>query len=205
MVPKALRIRYSNGTLPHVTVVAPVIRSGGWGQPFEAVEQLPGGWLARAQLDVRDDGVRVERLTIERDPTQPVPQGDVTSSLLRSVHVAQLVAAAADQLAPINLHDALRMQAQTIGLTLDAPTNPAQRPGRRGHGDLHFAQWAARYVDAMGHSRHPIKWLADKYPGHSRTWIRDTIKQARHRGMLTRSPRVDYQGPREGTAGLTAA
>lgn len=76
----------------------------------------------------------------------------------------------------------------------------ARRPGRKGRGDLHYATWAAAYIERLdAGSRTPIKDLAAKPPirvqGYVSTerqvspeTVRDILSEARSRGLLTRPP-----------------
>lgn len=76
----------------------------------------------------------------------------------------------------------------------------ARRPGRAGRSDIYYAIWARAYVEwlRLG-SKTPVKDLATAPPvaiaGYSsgeKSWsegtIRDVLREARHRGLLTRSP-----------------
>jgi hypothetical protein len=74
-----------------------------------------------------------------------------------------------------------------------ALAKPPTRPGRRGNGIEHYLTWAARYaekVNATPRERNPIAALAEEWEGSgvTRTYIRDTITDARRRyGLLTSS------------------
>lgn len=60
-------------------------------------------------------------------------------------------------------------------------------PGRAGHPDLEYALLAAKYVELVQTSEHPVRDLA-KAEGRSEPRIRGLLTAARSRGLLTAAP-----------------
>jgi hypothetical protein len=86
----------------------------------------------------------------------------------------------------------------------------APRRGPHGLGDLFYARWAERYVAHAKNTSRPIQALLaeEQAAGHvwiSAAYIRDVIKEARNRRLLTRPP--SRKGKKGGRAGgrLTVA
>jgi len=75
-----------------------------------------------------------------------------------------------------------------LGYAADAVQEP-RRPGRRGHEDAYYAEFAAQYVAALGlGSSKPVVDVA-KGRGESPAYVRDVIHEARRRRLLTAAPR----------------
>jgi hypothetical protein len=61
------------------------------------------------------------------------------------------------------------------------------RPGQAGRADMSYALWAKRYVDALDVApRHPVRYLAEQYPGESEKAIQRRLTKAGERGILVR-------------------
>jgi hypothetical protein len=80
-----------------------------------------------------------------------------------------------------------KLLALGAGFPFDPPPSPARRPGIKGHRERHYAEWAARYAEASRVSRAPNRDLEARY-GFRSSWIRDTVHEARRRGLLTEPP-----------------
>lgn len=67
------------------------------------------------------------------------------------------------------------------------------RPGRRGRGDAFYAEWAARYVDALENGGEPVRHLVHQETAEGRHTteksVRGYLYQARRRGLLTAAPK----------------
>lgn len=74
-----------------------------------------------------------------------------------------------------------------------APVKVAKRPGRRGHGELFYARWAQRYVDALEDEEREgsvYEYLAAKYDEPRARTIALWITKARNEhGFLTKTKR----------------
>jgi hypothetical protein len=110
-----------------------------------------------------------------------LPPGGITARLLRDISVSDLEQTLQEALHESSTHPVLRAIARDV----DAHS---ERPGRRGRPDLHYARWAARYVDALRHSSTPNAHLADE-AGLRPEQVRDAIHEARARGLLTKTGR----------------
>ena len=87
-----------------------------------------------------------------------------------------------------------------IGFTdlskLDQPTEHERRPGRKGHPDWHYAEFAYYYVQALrdpNTAHKPVASVAD-LRSESRQYVADTIAEARKRGLLTDAPKPAQAG-----------
>lgn len=68
-----------------------------------------------------------------------------------------------------------------------APSKLLPKPGRAGYPELHYAQWASRYVDATttyGHGY--MKRLLEEHPGETRSNILRKIARAEKLGLIER-------------------
>ena len=118
------------------------------------------------------------------------PAGGITTRMLRKVRLAELVGevrrSGAAHLESISNGpgSAGSIAAAALGSGLvDGP-----RPGRPGREDRDYAEVAAMYVEALAsHPRAPVKRVAE-LRGEEPTTIRDTLYEARNRGLLSNAP-----------------
>jgi hypothetical protein len=145
-----------------------------------AYADLPGHdkWTITAHFVEQDGAWVIDQLTIScTDNT--VPPGGLTTRLLRDVSLGVL---------------ARRLERRPLGSLLRPANHIAQQhrrdphPGRRGRDDLYYSCWAALYHQHAQQSQHPIATLATEL-GISQARVRDHIRNARNRGLLTPAPR----------------
>ena len=173
-------------------------------QRFEQAGGLPEGVelsdLNSASQDAWRDVIRGEL------PPGTAPAGGLTARRLRSgLHVGEAqeqarrlleivgrkVTWARDPDAPRGLGLAGGTWS-SLGYRPEAVQEP-RRPGRRGHGDLYYIEYAARYVAALDRgSSKAVAEVAEELSRdgrpHTAEYIRDVIHQARRRGLLTHAP-----------------
>jgi hypothetical protein len=106
-----------------------------------------------------------------------MPEGGITTRLLRRVPVQELVDAAQRYLAAVAPRVSKDWEAA-------ARREPA-RPGRAGREDYFYALWAKRYVDKLGMTKTPIPDLAREH-GKEPSQVRDWVHKARERDLLSR-------------------
>jgi hypothetical protein len=160
-------------------------------------------WEVSVHLEVVGGRLVVTDLRVSqrrfRRRNAPPPEGGITSRILRSVRVAELVeearAAGRRQSKPAGGSRALR-GADPVAQLLDAHERAMAQigkskggvTGRRRHRDEEYLAWAAAYVACLADgSTTPIAELARKY-GVSRDTVRDRIHVARTRKLLTDVP-----------------
>lgn len=158
-----------------------------FGKPIEYVEHLPGGWRVRVWISGQSGQPIIEDLRIESDRAEDelTPVGGVNSRVLRNIHPDKIIRRALAEAASSQM---MTVTAAAVGIDVAQPPRRYRRPGRAGHGDRHFAQWAGHYVDAIARgSRRPVADLAAQHRV-PRSWVRDTIHECRRRDMLTDPP-----------------
>lgn len=163
--------------------------------------ELGDGWRAAFRMLIQDGlpvvgEIRVYPAEPDADPGRwsaeivgdraDVPAGGVTGRLLRRIHVD----AARDTFG--------EMQAAGFLLGIDATTPPdferirhhaTHNPGRRGHPDTFYAAAAAAYLTHIhAGATTPTEALAAEL-GLPAWRVRDIVKAARIRGLLTQPPR----------------
>ena len=94
----------------------------------------------------------------------------------------------------------LDTSAVAVGFTdlskLGLPTRHERRPGRKGHGDRHYAEYAYAYDKAAKDPKtahKPVKVVAELM-GESSQFVGETIAEARKRGLLTPAPKPGQPG-----------
>ena len=146
---------------------------------IETVNRLEGysDWIVRAWFVLGGNGIDLFRLTIEPASLTPWPPSpNLTTAVIRNVHVDRLYRTARDRLSIRN----------EVGIDVDVSDfQLRRRPGRSGRSDLFYAKAAARYVELLTSSS-PTADLAremDLRPSQTR----DLLHQARRRKLLTAS------------------
>jgi hypothetical protein len=142
----------------------------------------------------------------DEEPLAPgdIPAGGLSARQLRRVNPGELLDIArraargrAGEVDPIierftaaDRSD-IAAQLQSESKAAGAFVAPSSRPGRKGHGLVFYAVWAARYADLVSDgsetpSRRPHRVLADRYAseGFSESAIRGIVNDARHRHRL---------------------
>lgn len=161
------------------------------GDPFDpATVPDPPPWVDC--MTVTDDGAAVRlRLVVSGPEGEPTvtrvevvnPDGALTRRYLRGVGLGQVVDEVGRVLADWSV-------SRRLG---DTWRREVHRPGRAGRPDVHYAEWARRYVEALEVSRSPIKHIVndDRAKGDHRTEqeVRAKVNRARDRGLLTRPPK----------------
>jgi hypothetical protein len=113
-----------------------------------------------------------------RSTAESVPTGGLTTRELREIRLD----AVARSLRRRPLGSLLNP-----GIDIEAERNNDPRPGRRGRPDQHYAAWAAQYHEHALRSSRPVATLAEE-TGVSTARVRDHIRQARNRGLLSPAP-----------------
>jgi len=143
----------------------------------EIVCELDGypDWRVLPEVVATDAGLLVRRLVVE-PVGENLPQGGMTTRMLRQVRTGDLIAA---------LRAAARQYERYLGAAPDLAVGT--RVGRRGRDDRYYAEWAAAYVDALARSARPVEDLARRH-NLSPSQVRNLMHACRRRGMLTASP-----------------
>jgi hypothetical protein len=152
--------------------------NGRWGGTVRSVVNAEG-WEIQGNLRFDGDRVVLDQLTLHP------PAGGATmldmSAQLRSMQMGAV-------------------QREWEWLLLQSPISAefpdevrrsmltANRPGRRGHPEHHYARWAARYVAACEDSPHPVQQLVAEYPGETTESINRYVRKAEALGFITERP-----------------
>lgn len=135
-----------------------------------------------------------------KQATEPV--SGIPARLIRAINAGQLLSLAQQRAAQdldANIGRAQRFaHAKKLDLSRQFLARAAKsqalsaelpkRTGRRGNGIDHYLLWAVRYAQKTATGvAHPIAALA-KETGEEANYIRDTIHEARRRGLLTKPP-----------------
>jgi hypothetical protein len=150
---------------------------------------LPGypGWKVVVGVDVDDDQPAIVEVTV----TKGHPIADFIRDLGGEViyegppveHARRVTTRMLRSISLMDVTDAAN--AWLVRSQLDRLPDPLKEHG--GRSDRYYAVWAAHYAKLLQKgSRSPIKELAEKH-GLDRDKVRDTIHQARVRGMLPKS------------------
>jgi hypothetical protein len=132
-----------------------------------------------------------------------VPTGGIPSGLLRAISTTELLKLARLRAAPAaeqaedyidsgNFEEIELRLRRAAKHNRSIETGPVSRPGRKGNGDEHYLEWAEDYDElTRAGNRQQIKTLLAIYGGvdhgKPREYIRDTIHDARRKGLLTSS------------------
>jgi hypothetical protein len=136
------------------------------------------GWIAQITFVSQQGAWVVERITVEPDDELPV--GGITKRLLTRLPLAQ----AFDDL-PERVGERIREIERFVYLD---ELRRTPRPGRRGRESLFYADVAAAYTEACRRgSHHPVRDLAEVGP-YDEEQLRNALKKARQRGLLTDPP-----------------
>jgi hypothetical protein len=147
------------------------------------------GWMVRAHVRREDGTLVIVEIAVTRTrfreglfggllrapDAQPLPaiRGSVTTTMLRTVKTSDI-----EELMNTLLDD--------IG---DPVRMPRPSQVRLGSGDLRLAVWAQRYVGALSEGNaHPIQAVARRYRRDAAD-IREYVKRARERKLLTQTKR----------------
>ena len=139
------------------------------------------GTLEQRIIDARERDFHewVQERASRSAPTD-VPPGGLTMRKLRGIRVGDFQTAARRYLG----HGA-----STGGFLGDQWTTEAvRRPGPRGKSDRHYAELAAAYVRHLEETPKPIASLSREL-GFSTMTIRNQVREARRRGLLTQTSR----------------
>ena len=150
------------------------------------VESLPG-WQFGIEV-ARTAGVAVlTRLAVEPDGDEPVA---ITTRLLASIPTRLIVrslglavAALHQQLDAAGIHASPDLARHLSEWTDEFVSSP--RPGRRGRGDLFYAELAAEYVARAETTSNPVEELAGER-NLTASQIRNLLYEARQRGLLSK-------------------
>jgi hypothetical protein len=167
-------------------------------------------WKVRAVVEPTESGPVISSLTVQ--PAYPalesdLPAGGLPARAIRRINPGELVDLASDRAAAdragVAELSARFASNDTVGDWLGAMAEmtaslakPRKRAGRSGNGLVHYALWAARYVQKVdAGERHPIAALARDHrkelgrtQAKAETYIRDTITDARRRYQLLTNP-----------------
>jgi len=108
------------------------------------------------------------------DASADPPDGEITARMVHEVRLGDIQ------------RQAINKMTLLVPVHARAILGDRKRPGRRGRPDLYYAEFAAAYVNALS-SPAPIVTLA-KQQNLSVSTVRNTIHEARRRGLLTRPP-----------------
>jgi hypothetical protein len=132
-----------------------------------------------------------------------IPDGGISARALRRLQIGQALKLGREWLEGHFKVDALRARdprwfrvttPASHGITAEMLEAP-RRPGRRGRGDLFYAEIVALYVEAVeAGSPHPVQEVRrrleeERNQPYTEASVRALIHQGRQRGLLTRSPR----------------
>jgi hypothetical protein len=166
-------------------------------------------WVVEVVVRLTESGPIASNIQVSpaasfaQEPDAPeelrLPAGGIPTRLLRQINVGQLLALAQE----IGRQQGRELAAETqkgrefvdygdghilnyVDAFRDLGEADRTRPGRRGNGIDHYLVWAVRYdLKVRASCPHPIAELAEEH-GESKSYIRDTIADARRRyGLLT--------------------
>lgn len=163
------------------------------GSPLKLEEILPGGWKVIAVLSTHRQRPVISELYVASDDPPWEPLGGIKTRTLRQISIPRLYADAVREIERLR-REGPGMAAEMYGFDYELSPSPFRRPGRAGNDDLHYAQWAKRYLDVVadGSSR-PIVELAEHPAARGskspRSFVRDTLEEARRRDLLIRPGR----------------
>jgi hypothetical protein len=153
---------------------------------------LPGGWLARARVVTQGSRVVVAELHI-RPAGGTTPPGGITWDVSRSAPLGRFgpfVQATASRVAGAGgLSRGIALAFLRMG-GLPRVDAIVERPRPRrptGRDDTYYARLAAEYLGLLGTespSRRPLRDLAARH-GEPLSRMRDRVREARERGLLT--------------------
>jgi hypothetical protein len=160
--------------------------------------RLDGTWTPPKWAPLEETG----RMRWSHDPAD-LPAGvGISARLIRSINTGELLALARQ--CAQEEHAKASAQAELladripewseylrkVAAASEALAGASKRTGRRGNGIDHYLQWAVRYAEKVRDGeRHPNVALAAEWAdsGVTRTYVRDTITDARRRyGLLTK-------------------
>lgn len=165
--------------------------------------KLPLGddWEAQVRLEPEEGHPVIAELRVvpwaRWDAEEPpsLPRGGLTARRLRTLNLGSAVDVAYEHLRkrferdpdPDSIMSPHRFAARAVA--------QPRRPGRKGRADSFYAAVAAAYLDALAMgSRQPVKdaaaALSERWKGEFKDiYIRDSLSEARRRGLLTQPPR----------------
>lgn len=191
---------HCRGRLPRrqrreIWVETPVER--GWVAAYRIVLRERQPLVAEVRVFPDEPGHDAGRWSEEADTVSP---GGVPGRALPKLRLRDAMILFPQVIERWNRASGGRLGTQVLGrfATSGSPEAVPRRPGRAGRPDRYYAIWANAYVDRLREgSATPVKDLTTAPPvvlgvgagEASEATIRDTLTEARERGLLTSSPR----------------